>query len=45
MSQAYNDNIKAKLQDTQLEMLKIHPFCQKIRKKDLGPGETVAGIT
>ena len=34
MSQIYNDIIKRpKLQDTQLEILKIYPFCQKIQQR------------
>ena len=41
MSQRYNDNIKRpKSQDTQLGILKIYAFCQKIQQKAFGPGES-----
>ena len=34
MSQTYYDNIKKpKLQDTQLGILKIYAFCQKIQQR------------
>ena len=46
MSQRYNDNIKRpKPQDTQLVILKIYPFCQKIQKRASDLGESAAGIT
>ena len=36
MSQTYYDNIKKpKLQDTQLGILKIYAFCQKIQQRAL----------
>ena len=46
MSQRYNDNIKRpKLQDTQLGILKIYVFCQKIQQRVSGPGESAGGVT
>ena len=45
MSQRYNDNIRRqKPQDTQLEILKIYSFCQKIQQRALGPGESAANV-
>ena len=46
MSQTYYDNIKKpKLQDTQLGILKIYAFCQKIQQRTSCPGESPAGVT
>ena len=46
MSQRYNDNIKRpESQDTQLGILKICTFCQKIQQRALGPGESAAAAT
>ena len=46
MSQRYNDNIKRpKLQDTQLGILKIYVFCQKIQQRVSGPGESAGDVT
>ena len=46
MSQTYHDNIKKpKLQDTQLGILKIYAFCQKIQQRASCPGESPAGVT
>ena len=45
MSQRYNGKTKRpKLQDTQLGILKIFVFCQKIDWRSLGPGESGAGV-
>ena len=46
MDETYNDNIKRpKLQDTQLGILKIYTFCQKIQQRASSPGEGTAGVT
>ena len=46
MSQTYYDNIKKpKLQDTQLGILKIYAFCQKIQQRASCPEESIAGVT
>ena len=46
MSQTYYDNIKKpKLQDTQLGILKIYAFCQKIQQRASGPEESTSGVT
>ena len=45
MNQRYNDNIKrAKPQDTQLGILKIYAFCQKILQRALDTVESAAGV-
>ena len=45
MSQRCNDNIKRpKPQDTQLGILKIYTFCQKIQQRVLRPGESTARV-
>ena len=45
MSQRYNDNIKRPTpQDTQLGILNIYSFCQKIQKRASDPGESTAGV-
>ena len=45
MSQRYNENIKRpKSQDTQLGILKIYLFCQKIQCRVSDPGESTAGV-
>ena len=46
MSQTYNGNTKRpKSQDTQLEILKIYTFCQKIQQRVLVLGDSAAGVT
>ena len=35
---------KPKSQNTQLWILKIYAFCQKIQQMVLGPGESAAGV-
>ena len=41
----YNDNTKRpKLQDTQLGILKIYGFCQKIQQEASGSVESAAGV-
>ena len=46
MSQTYYDNIKKpKLPDTQLWILKIYAFCQKIQQRASCPEESIAGVT
>ena len=38
-------NIKRqKPQETQLGILKIYAFCWKVKQRDLGPGESAAGV-
>ena len=45
MSQTYNDKIKMpKLLDTQLGIIKIYAFCQKIQQRTLDPRESAAEI-
>ena len=45
ISQSYNNNTKMpNLQDSQLGILKIYAFCQKIQQV-LGPGKNTAGVT
>ena len=45
VSQSYNDNTKRpNLQDSQLGILKIYAFCQKIQQV-LGSGKSAAGVT
>ena len=45
MSQRYNDNIKRpKPQDTQLRILIIYTFCQKIQQMTSGPKESAGGV-
>ena len=47
MSQKYNDNRQPKRpkpQDSQLEILNIYAFCQKIQQSASGPQEKAAGI-
>ena len=43
MSQRYSGNIKRQ-KDTQLGILKINAFCQKVQEKASGPGESTAGV-
>ena len=46
MSQRYNDKKKIpKLKDTQLGILKIYAFFQKIQQIASDPGESAAGVT
>ena len=46
MNQRYNDYVKRpKPQDTQLGILKIYAFYQKIQQRTSGPGENTAGVT
>ena len=43
MSQRYNDNTKrSKPKENQLGILKIYAFCQKIRQRASGPGDSAA---
>ena len=45
MSQTCNDKIKKpKPQDTQLWIIQIYAFCQKIQQRASGPGEGTAGV-
>ena len=43
MSQRYSDNIKRQ-KDTQLGILKINSFCQKVQERPLGPGESIVVV-
>ena len=46
MSQAYNYNIKRpKPHDTQLGIVKVYAFCQKIQQRASHPGDSAAGVT
>ena len=46
MTQKYNDNMKRpQSYDTQLGILKIYAFCQKIQQSASGPEESAAGVT
>ena len=46
MSQTYYDNIKKpRLHDTQLGILKIYAFCQKIQQRASCPEESTVGVT
>ena len=45
-SNIYNNNIKRpKPQDTQIGILIIYSFCQKIWQRVSGPGESAGGVT
>ena len=43
-SQRYDSIKRPKLQDTQLGILRIYAFCQKIQQRAAGPGESTVGI-
>ena len=45
MSQTYYDNIKKPRLHTQLGILKIYAFCQKIQQRALCPGDSTMGVT